>query len=72
MGTPAFSVRGYEVTTTGKKPNVFHVPELLAIVATAARLGKKVEVTVSGVGDAAQVDFRFVDTAPSVPNDLVY
>ena len=65
-------MRGYDVTTTGKKPNAFNVPELLAIIGTAAKLGKKVEVTVSGVGDAAQVDFRFVDTAPSVPNDLVY
>ena len=65
-----FSVKGYEVTPTGKKPSHIAVPELLAIVGTASRLGKKIEIRTSGVDDGGQIDFVFVAATPSVPFDL--
>jgi len=66
----AFFVKGYEVTPTGKKPNAVNIPELLAIVGTAAKLGKDVRIVVSGQGDAAQLEFSFVDQSPNVPSEL--
>src|ERR1039458_2039936 len=52
--TLAFSVKGYEVTPTGKKPNALSAHELLAIVGTAAKLGKSITVTSSGIDDGGQ------------------
>ena len=66
-----FSVKGYEVTPTGKKPNHISVPELLAIVGTAKRLNKNIQLNTSGVDDGGQIDLSFVDAAPSVPFDLL-
>ncbi len=66
----AFSVKSYEVTAMGKKAVILSAPELLAIVSTAAKLGKTVKVSASGAGDQASLDFIFVDAAPSVPCEL--
>jgi hypothetical protein len=66
----AFSVRGYEVTPTGKKPNLMSAPELLAFVSTATKLGKYVQVTASGVGDGALLNFYFVDIPPVTPLEV--
>ena len=66
-----FSVKGYEVTPTGKKPSHISVPELLAIVGTAKRLGKNIQLSTSGVDDGGQIDVLFVDAAPSVPFNLL-
>jgi len=70
--SPAFYIKGYDVTPTGKKPNALSAPELLAIVSTAAKLGKTVTVTVSGSGEAAQVEFHFVDSTPAIPSALYF
>ena len=67
----AFSVTGYNVTAGVKKPNALSAPELIAIVGTAQKLGKIVQVTISGIADGGQLDFRFVDSFPSIPNDLL-
>jgi hypothetical protein len=66
----AFSVKGYEVTPTGKKPNVLSAPEVLAIVGTAATLGKDVLVTTSGIEDGGQINFYFMDKQLPLPNEL--
>jgi hypothetical protein len=66
-----FSVKGYEITPTGKKPSHISVPELLAIVGTAKRLGKNIQLSTSGVDDGGQIDVLFVDAAPGVPLDLL-
>lgn len=66
----AFSVKAYEVTPTGKKPNALSAPEVAAIVGTAAKLGKKVEVRLTGVGDGGTLQFLFVDQNPSIPAEL--
>jgi hypothetical protein len=64
----AFSVSGYQKTEGGgKKPNVLSAPELLAIVGTAAKLGKQVHVSISGVDDGGQLNFYFVDAPPATP-----
>ena len=68
--TPFFSVKAYETTPTGKKPNAVNVPELLAIVGTAKKLGKTVRLDISGVGDTAQLDVVLVDTPPALPAEL--
>jgi hypothetical protein len=68
--TLAFSVKGYEVTPTGKKPNALSAPELLAIVNTANKLDKRVELRTSGVGDGGQLDFSFVDISAGVPAEM--
>ena len=65
-----FSVKSYETTPTGKKPNAVNVPELLAIVGTAKRLGKTVRLDISGVGDAAKLDVVLVDTPAILPAEL--
>ena len=69
-GTPFFSVKAYETTPTGKKPNAVNVPELLAIVGTAKKLGKTIRLDISGVGDTAQLDVVLVDTPPALPAEL--
>jgi hypothetical protein len=67
-----FSVTGYEVVNGMKKPNHISVPEMLAIVGTAKRLGKNIQVNTSGVGDGGQIDFVFVDAPnPTVPFELL-
>jgi hypothetical protein len=66
----AFSVKGYEVTPTGKKPNALSAPELLAIVSTAAKLGKYVRVSTSGVEDDGQLNFYFTDQPADRPDEL--
>jgi hypothetical protein len=66
----AFSVKGYEVTPTGKKPNFMSAPEVLAIVMTARKLGKTVNVTTSGVADGGQLDFYFVDGPRPLPEEM--
>jgi len=68
--TLAFSVKGYDVTPTGKKPNFMSATEVLAIVMTAAKLGKEVRVTTSGVADGGQLDFNFVDKPSSIPPEM--
>jgi hypothetical protein len=65
-----FSVKSYETTPTGKKPNAVNVPELLAIVGTAKRLGKTVRLDISGHGDVAQLDVVLVDTPTALPSEL--
>ena len=67
-----FSVKGYEKTPTGVKPNVINVPELLAIVGTAAKLGKRIEVRTSGAGMDSQIDIVLVDAVPPVPFNLQF
>lgn len=68
-----FSVSGYEVTPTGKKPNTLSAPELLAIVGTAQRLGKNVQLSISGTDDQARINFQFVDNnlTFSIPVELL-
>ena len=68
--TPFFSVKAYETTPTGKKPNAVNVPELLAIAGTAKKLGKTIRLDISGVGDTAQLDVVLVDTPASLPAEL--
>ena len=68
--TPFFSVKAYETTPTGKKPNAINAPELLAIVGTAKKLGKTVRLDISGVGDAATLDVVLVETPASLPAEL--
>ena len=68
--TSLFSVKSYETTPTGKKPNAVNVPELLAIVGTAKKLGKTVRLDISGVGDTAQLDVVLVDTPEILPAEL--
>jgi hypothetical protein len=68
----AFSVKGYEVTPTGKKPNAVSAPELLAIVSTAAKLGKYVRISTSGVEDGGQLNFYFTDQPADCPTELRY
>ena len=68
--TPFFSVKAYETTPTGKKPNAVNVPELLAIVGTAKKLGKTVRLDISGVGDTAQLDVVLVGTPQALPAEL--
>ena len=65
-----FSVKAYETTPTGKKPNAINAPELLAIVGTAKKLGKTIRLDISGVGDTAQLDVVLVDTPPALPAEL--
>ena len=65
-----FSVKAYETTPTGKKPNAINAPELLAIVGTAKKLGKTIRLDISGVGDTAQLDVVVVDTPPALPAEL--
>jgi hypothetical protein len=62
-----FSVKGYEKVEGRLKPSVINVPELLAIVGTANRLGKKITITTSGVDDGGQVDVHFVDAPAPLP-----
>jgi hypothetical protein len=66
----AFSLTAYEVTPTGKKPNALSVPEVLAIVGTASKLGKNVQIEISGVGDNATLSAYFVDRPAPTPNYL--
>lgn len=66
----AFSVKTYETTPTGKKPNALSAPEVAAIVGTAAKLGKNVQVRISGSGDNLTLVFYFVDQTPSIPSEL--
>jgi hypothetical protein len=67
----AFSVTGYQVSPTGKKPNALSAPELLAIVGTAAKLGKYVRVSTSGIEDGGQLNFYFVDAPLTTPFELL-
>ena len=65
-----FSVKGYEKVEGRLKPNVINVPELLAIVGTANRLGKNITITTSGVELGGQVDIKFVDAPAPLPTEL--
>jgi hypothetical protein len=67
----AFSTKTYDVSAAGKKAVVLSAPEIFAIVATAAKLGKTVTVSTSGVGDYATLEFRFVDGIPNTPLTLL-
>jgi hypothetical protein len=69
-----FSVKGYEKVEGKLKPNVINVPELLAIVGTAKRLGKLVVLTTSGVEDGGQVNVLLQDDPSRVviPSELTY
>lgn len=69
---PFFSVKGYEVVNGAKKPNSISVPELLAIVGTAKRLGKNIIVQTSGVADGGQIDFVFTNDPArvTIPTEL--
>jgi hypothetical protein len=67
-----FSVKGYEKTPTGPKPNVINVPELLAIVGTARALGKQVVISSSGVDMGGQIDVSLVDVSnKAIPSELI-
>lgn len=66
----AFSVKGYEVTPTGKKPNALSAPEVLAIVLTAEKLGKNITVTTSGLDDGGQLNFYFTDKPAERPSEM--
>jgi hypothetical protein len=68
----AFSVTAYQVVAGVKKPNALSAPELVAIVGTAAKLGKQVHVTISGVDDGGQLNFYFVDAPTNTPFELLY
>jgi hypothetical protein len=68
---PAFFVKGYDVTPAGKKPNVVNIPELIAIVGTAGQLGNMVTLHITGTGDAARLEFRYVGNCPSYPPELL-
>jgi hypothetical protein len=68
--TPFFSVKAYETTPTGKKPNAVNVPELLAIVGTAKKLGKIIRLDISGTGDTAQLDVLYADAPAALPAEL--
>jgi hypothetical protein len=68
--TPSFSVKAYETTPTGKKPNAINAPELLALVGTAKKLGKTIRLDISGVGDTAQLDVVLVDGVAALPDAL--
>ena len=65
-----FSVKGYEKVEGRLKPNVINVPELLAIVGTANRLGKNITITTSGVDNGGQVNVQFVDRPAPLPAEL--
>jgi hypothetical protein len=68
----AFSVATYEILPTGgKKPNALSAPELAAIVGTAQKLGKQVQVVLYGNGDATKLNFNFVDAPSSIPLELL-
>ena len=58
-----FTIASY---SADKKPNAASVPELLAIVGTAQKLGKKVQVEISGINE---LKFVFVDTM-NIPAEL--
>lgn len=66
----AFSVTAYQVVPGGKKPNAISAPELGAIVGTAQKLGKFVQVTFTGVDDGGTLNFVFVDSIPPTPREL--
>jgi hypothetical protein len=68
----AFRLTAYEVTPTGKKPNALSVPEVLAIVGTASKLGKNVQIEISGVGDNATLSAYFVDRPAPTPDYLEF
>lgn len=67
-----FSVKGYETVNGAKKPSTISVPELLAIVGTAKRLGKQIIVQTSGVDDGGQIDFVFANDPARIviPSEL--
>jgi hypothetical protein len=66
-----FSVKGYEKTPEGVlKPGKISVPELLAIVGTANRLGKDITITTSGVENGGQINVKFVDRPANVPDEI--
>ena len=65
-----FSVKGYEKVEGRLKPNVINVPELLAIVGTANRLGKGITITTSGVELGGQINIQFVDRPTAIPVEL--
>lgn len=54
----AITVDGY---TAEKKPNALSVPEMIAIVGTAQKLGQKVELKISGVENGASLNVYFVE-----------
>lgn len=67
----AFSITAYQVVPgVGKKPNAISAPELGAIVGTARKLGKLVQVNFTGVDDGGTLNFVFVDSMPPTPNEL--
>ena len=65
-----FSVKGYEKVEGRLKPNVINVPELLAIVGTANRLGKNIAITTSGVDNGGQINVQFVDRPEPLPAEM--
>ncbi len=66
-----FTIKGYEKVNGVAKPNHASVPELLAIVGTANKLGKKVQISVNGYSDGAELSFDFVDAGGSIPFELL-
>ena len=65
-----FTIKGYEKVNGVTKPNHASIPELLAIVGTATKLGKKVQISVNGYIDGAELSFDFVDAPPAIPSEL--
>jgi hypothetical protein len=65
-----FAVKGYEKIDGVLKPGKISVPELLAIVGTANRLGKNITITTSGVENGGQINVQFVDRPANIPSEL--
>jgi hypothetical protein len=65
-----FSVKGYEKVEGVLRPGKISVPELLAIVGTANRLGKNITITTSGVENGGQINVQFVDRPAAIPAEL--
>jgi hypothetical protein len=65
-----FSVKGYEKIEGVLKPGKISVPELIAIVGTANRLGKNITITTSGVENGGQINVQFVDRPAGVPVEI--
>lgn len=66
-----FTIKGYEKVNGVTKPNHASVPELIAIVGTASKLGKKVQISVNGYSDGAELSFDFVSSMPDTPFELL-
>jgi hypothetical protein len=67
-----FSVVGYEKVDGKLKPSTISAPELLAIVGTAKRLGKNIQINTFGADNGGRLDFIFVDEPADIPQNLIF